>query len=268
MTHTLVIAELGSCHDGSLEKMKRLILAAKECGADVAKGQYWSSADRLADRRKVPDSYREIYRRYQMPRDWLAYLAGYCESVGIEWMVTTYLPEDVATVAPFVKRFKVSSFEAGDDAFLSAYAPFDKPVMVSCGMRSGDEVWRLSDTCWSLFRDVTLLHCVSSYPAPSSEMGLSVLRRGLDDRMFDGLSDHSRQIDMGALAVAAGAEIIETHLRLDDTDPANPDYAVAFSSAEFAEYVRLIRRAEVIMGSGEKKLQECERAMSAYRVMT
>ena len=85
-------------------------------------------------------------------------------------------------------------------------------------------------------------------------------------KQCDGLSDHSRHRWMGALAVAAGAEIIEAHLRLDDTDPENPDFATAFTPAEFADYVRNIRFAEAALGDGQKRLQDCERPMAEYRV--
>ena len=107
------------------------------------------------------------------------------------------------------------------------------------------------------------LHCISAYPADLAQTNLAALR---DNYEIDGLSDHSHQTDMGALAVAAGASIIETHVRLDDTDPANPDYAVSFTPAEFAEYVRLVRRAETIMGDGVRRVQSCEEQNLRFRV--
>jgi sialic acid synthase SpsE len=273
MSRTLVIAECGSCHDGSLKQAERLIEAAATAGVDIAKFQWWSDADRLADRRQVPDTYREIYRRYQVPQSWLPALRRRCDSFGLEFMATSYLPEDVPVVGLFVKRFKVASFEATDRAFVDACQQCG-PVIVSVGMMSEPE-WL--DLLRHLRAEDACLQCVSSYPAAPEQMNLGVLRIhaacracdccGQDNwRPLPGLSDHSRDLDMGAYAVCAGAEIIEAHLRLDDTDRSNPDYAVAFTPSEFAEYVRRIRRAEVIMGSGEKTLQECERPMAAYRV--
>lgn len=272
MSSTFVIAECGSCHGNDLVHALELVEAVRESGADCAKFQFWSNADRLADRRKVPEHYREIYRRYQMPESWLPVLKEACDARSvwtrglrpIELMVTCYLAEDIAVVAPFVDRFKVSSFEAEDETFLTAHRRFHKPVIVSCGMQDAKDVWSLADVCLELFADSSLLHCVSAYPVSDvAAMTLSVLR---GESPFQGLSDHSRHPLMGALAVAAGAEIVEAHIRLEKTCASNPDYATALTPSEFAEYVRNIRFAEQVMGSGEKRLQECERPMAAYRV--
>lgn len=276
LNKTLVIAECGSCHDGELTKALQLVENARESGSDVAKFQFWSNPDRLADRRKVPDRYRQYYRQYQMIPSWLPVLKEACDARSpwtlglrpIELMVTTYLPEDIFVVAPFVDRFKVASFEAADKSFIWTH-PGDKPIIVSLGM--ADEIpGHLTDGS----RRVQLLHCVSSYPAPPEAMNLGVLLpngddwtyEGLMESRFVGLSDHSRHLWMGALAVVAGAEIIEAHIRLDSTDPDNPDFATAFTPAEFGEYVRNIRFAEQVMGDGQKRRQPCEIEMSAYRV--
>lgn len=272
MARTFVIAEAGSTHDRRLTKAFDLIEAAAIAGADAVKFQFFSDPDRLADRRRVPEGYRDIYRRYRVPDYWLAPLKDGCDRADIEFMCTVYLPQDVAVLAPLVKRFKVASFEARDAEFLAAHASFDKPLIVSTGMMSARESWELK---WRLLDDhklaVEVLHCVSAYPAPIEQMNLALLRpEGHDGcggrSRFDGLSDHSRDIRTGGLAVAAGAQIIEAHLRLDDTDPQNPDYATAFAPAEFAEYVRNIRFSEKVMGDGEKKLQPAEAEMARYRV--
>jgi sialic acid synthase SpsE len=260
----LVIAEIGSCHDGSIEKAHRLIVAAKDAGADVAKFQFWSNADRLAQRRGA-EAYREIYRRYQMPAEWLPELHAYCDAVGIEFMTTVYLPEDVGVVAPFVNRFKVASFEAADPKLQAALGAIDNPVIVSSGMRDETEVWRLMDEWLDACRDVSWLHCVSSYPAPVDALNLRVI----SDREFAfGFSDHSEPTLTwtGALAVAAGAPIVEAHLRLDDTDIENPDAPHAMDPRQFREYVRHIRFAETALGDGNKRLMPCEAPMTAYKV--
>lgn len=266
-----VIAEAGSTHDGDLAKAERLVSVAAAAGCQAVKYQFWSDPDRLADRRRVPDFYRDIYRRYRMPVGWLYVLSELCQTQGIEFMATTYLPEDVATVAPFVTRFKVSSFEALDESFIVAHRPYRKQVIISAGMTDQYEALRLSYSYGGVVQ-CAVLHCVSAYPAPLASLQLHHLRPhndpdGLDDvPTFAGLSDHSRHVLVGALAVAAGAEIIEAHLRLDDTDPENPDFATAFTPAEFADYVRNIRFAELAVGDGQKRQQPCEAPMAAYRV--
>lgn len=267
-----VIAEAGSCHDGRLIRALDLVEAARDAGADAVKFQFWSNPDRLADRRRVPDSYREIYRRYQMSPTWLPILQEACEARSehtrgrrpIEFMCTTYMGPDLAVVEPFVKRFKIASFEA-DSNMVHGAMTRGRQVIVSTGMLPEDRLRSLvllRNRYYTSDR-LAILHCVSSYPvSDASALNLAVIDRyGLD-----GLSDHSRDVRTGGLAVAACARIIEAHLRLEDTDPMNPDFATAFTPGEFAEYVRNIRFAESVMGTGVKELQACEREMSAYRV--
>ena len=277
MGRVLVIAEIGACHEGRLERAIALIWAAKDAGADVAKGQFWSSADRLADRRNA-NSYREIYRKYQLIPEWLPALKAACDRAGIEWACTCYLPEDVAIVAPFVKRFKVSSFEAQDEAFLRAHLPFvlaGKDLIVSCGMNArttdiGNAFWTDHFVDFLRYHDrLKFLHCVSSYPAPVEALNLHLLRPDPGLRSsYHGFSDHSDPALTwtGAIATAAGAEIIEAHLKLDDTDPENPDAPHAMTPRQFEDYVRHIRFAETCLGDGEKKLQACEEPMAKFRV--
>jgi N,N'-diacetyllegionaminate synthase len=270
MARTFVIAEAGTTHDGDIVQAYALIDAAAAAGADVCKFQFWSDADALADRRRVPEHYREIYRRYQMPAEWLRKLHHHAGDAGVELMVTTYLPQDVATVAPFVKRFKIASFEAEAIDLGYAHVPFlteDRTVIVSLGMDGNPNtvprgLRGAGYSSW--YMRARFLHCVSAYPSPPEAMSLWLLRD--EEWSFAGLSDHSRHPWMGALAVAAGAEIIEAHLRLVKTDPGNPDYATAFTPSEFADYVAHIRFAERVIGDGKKRVQPCELEMSAYKV--
>jgi len=261
--HTYVIAECGSCHDGDLKKAQRLIDYAKECGADAAKFQFWSSAERLADRRKAAD-YLDIYRRYQIPMEWLGTLRAHCYHVGIQFMCTTYLPEDIHVVEPYVERFKVASFEADDLPFVDAHAGFGKPIIRSCGM--GAQPYQ--------GRQQTLdLLCISSYPAPQDALNLHRLR----GNRFVGLSDHTLSWLTGAVAVGAGACILEKHISLASTSADNPDVnhsltADVDSRDGFRKYVWAVRQAEEMYGNpyitgDEDRIHECEMEMARYKVV-
>jgi len=265
---TFLIAEMGSCHDGDIEKAMRLVHLAKTAGFDCVKGQFYSSAERLAERRNAPD-YLPIYQKYQMPRDWLPILKDECDMVGIEWMVTTYLKEDIGVVAPFVQRFKIASFEAGDREFIEAHYPFcdGAQLIISTGMMGWGE---FTDIAHSVKYLHGILHCVSAYPADSANLGalheMQQWLRGFPYNLKIGYSDHTTDPDMGGWAVAAGAEIIEAHIRLDDTDRQNPDYDTALSPEYAVSYVRRARAAEKAMGDGIKRPQEVEEAMMGYLV--
>ena len=251
MSRTFVIGEFGSCHDGDLGRAFKLIQVAKEAGCDVAKGQYWSSSFDLAERRNAWDYY-PIYAKYRVPHVWLSWLHLACIANGIEFMMTVYLPKDIEDIAPWVQRFKIASFEANAD-FIGEHRKYGKPIIVSTGMTGATSVpWR--------YDGVSYLHCVSSYPCPLDQANLGAIRS------FDGYSDHTHNVLTGALAVAAGAKVIEVHFRLDDTEEDNPDYATALSPGQLKDYVHLIRQAEVMIGDGVKKPQPAEQAMMQYRV--
>jgi N,N'-diacetyllegionaminate synthase len=250
---TFVIAEAGSCHDGDIAQAFKLVTAAKEAGADACKFQWWSSAERLAERRNA-QKYLPVYQKYKVPDVWLSWLHLACVANGIEFMVTCYLPEDIPFVDLWVKRFKVASFEAADEEFVKAHEQYNKEIIVSTGMSKGRFPYS--------YGAHKLLHCVSAYPTPLDQANVGVAYGAI----YDGYSDHTHNVLTGALAVAAGAKIIEVHFRLDDTDPENPDYATALSPGQLKDYVYLIRQAEVMLGDGVKKPQPAEEAMMAYRV--
>lgn len=265
--HTYCIAELASCHDGDLTRAKRLIDCAAQAGFDAVKLQFYSDAERLADRRHVaactgcdnPTCYRCIYRRYQIPASWVPYLAGYCEKRWqgrVDFLCTVYLEQDIATVEPYVNRFKIASFEAADEVFLEAHRAYGKPRIVSTGMMDSERVRALYG------HGDHLLLCTSSYPTPVDQLNLAAIRR----LQLDGFSDHSARVDAGALAVMAGARILEVHIRDWDTSLKNPDYAVALNPAQFVQYVSYARLASVMLGDGFKRVMPCEAAMLPYRV--
>ena len=235
MGKTLVIAECGSSHDNDLAKAYRLIEAAKECGADVAKFQWTSNAEAMAQRRKSVGA-TEMYRKYlEKPLEWLQQLKLKCDEVGIEFMCTVYLMEDIEVIAPIVKRFKVSAFENDWVDFVNAH-PSDREIIISRN-KEGQVHW--------LGWPKRVLYCVSQYPTPVEELELERMRM----TGADGLSDHTTSMLTGALAVAMGAGCVEKHIRLWDTDPKNPDYghslkADAGDGRNFAEYVRNIRESE------------------------
>ena len=256
-----IIAEFGCCHDGDLEKARRLVWQAFSAGANAAKGQFWSSPKRLADRRRAPDA-EAAYERYRMPAGWLGDLAEWCWRDGLEFMTTCYLLEDLPTVAPFVTRWKIASFEAQDLDFVCAHKPFGKQTIVSTGLCGGEALGQLQEFKDSHFGqwDIRLLHCISAYPTPVDQANLRAIR----DFGLDGFSDHTTSVLTGALAVAAGATIIEKHLRLDETDPANPDYGHSLPPDQFALYVQNIRLAEAAMGDGLRS--DAERPWSRFVV--
>ncbi len=218
MPHTLVIAEPGMTWDRDLDKAYRLIDAAKACGSDVCKFQWTSNGKKIQQRRQVDAKYAAIYERgVQYPREWLEQLKGHCDSVGIEFACTSYLIEDIPIIAPLVKRFKVSAYEADWTEFVHAHFYQSKETIISSKCASTYQVFmKLPGTA----RPARVLHCVSKYPTKLEDLHL----RECSYEGVDGLSDHSANVLTGAAAVAAGASVVEVHIKLKDTLEINPDY--------------------------------------------
>ena len=256
-----VIGEMASAHDGDIRKAKQLIDVAVRAGCNAVKVQFWSDADRLADRRNVPQYYRDIYRKYQMPVKWLRILRGYC-SGRIEFMATVFLPEDAKAISPFVKRFKVSAFESGaTDLLLAVTAEaMNRQTIISVNDATALPI--------TLRKEHALLHCVTAYPATLPSLHLRSIWKLANRYPANavGYSDHSGDRQMGAYAVCAGATIIEAHMKLIDTDGLNPDGgAFAHLPKAFAEYVENIRKAELAVGQSVHVVSVRELEMRQYR---
>tara|TARA_R110000744_G_scaffold143522_1_gene255472 strand:- start:925 stop:1743 length:819 start_codon:yes stop_codon:yes gene_type:complete len=268
-----VIGEMASAHDGDIGKAKSLIDVAVKAGCNAVKVQFWSSADRLADRRRVPQKYRDIYKRYMIPVEWLWILRDYCGD-RIEFMATCFLPEDVEVVSPHVNRFKVSAFE--DNACDLLRESFDwadeRQVIVSVNSDTLNEY---------LFSNIgahdALLYCVTSYPAPLTSINLhSIMWIGVQFTKSNrtsprlGFSDHTGHLYAGAFSVCSGAGIVEVHMKLDSTDPDNPDGgSFAHLPQALKKYVSNIREAESLLNvNAGRNLSSGEIAMMQYKVKT
>ena len=280
MGKTFVICEGGSCHDGDLQKAIELVHAAADCGGDAIKFQWVSSPERLAERRNAGE-YVKHYKLISFPRGWFDTLKAEADRCGLEFMTTAYLVEDIPIVAPYVSRFKVASFESGDREFVRAHHGYGKRIIVSY---SGGDL----PTERPVFEENLL--CVSAYPCPIDQLGLARLAKRqqlgsmpVNYRIFDGLSDHTTSTLVGALCVAAGATIIEKHIRLRDTDTKNADWAHSMTADCFtcgltgqwncdgnndcfSQYIANIRLAEQAMGDGRPGPMPCEEAMMKYKV--
>lgn len=267
----MIIGEPGCTAQGDHDTYLRLLGTAAECGCSCWKPQWTSNPVQMCERRHIgldhPKRayYERAYRWLAFPAEWHAEFAQRCHDLGMQYACSVFLPQDVITIVPIVDYLKISSFEASDPAMFDAL-PDDIKVIVSRGMGGRPAYAELR----KIYR-FSFLQCTSSYPAPIDAINLSLIGpheygNHKWEPGLDGLSDHSRHLLTGAVAVGKGATVIETHYRLDDCDPANPDYAVAFTPAEFTQYIANIRDAEKMLGDGVKQIQPCEHEMLPYRV--
>ncbi len=263
---TFVIAEAGSTwRTGKAQRhlgyAKEAIWVAQRAGADAVKFQWTSNPGHMEHRRTVRPGTYEILA---WPQEWLERLRTECGHAGIEFMCTVYLPQDVPIVAPFIQRFKIASLEAQDRELFDAHKPYGKPVIISTGCMTDDELsnYWVKTECATLSRK--FLHCAAAYPPPVEHLNLLALNR----HCISGLSDHSCDVLTGALAVAAGAKIVEVHFRIDGSRHGNPDYDHSLSPSQLKEYIANIRKAEIMLGDGQKKIEPCEHNMLTHRVLT
>jgi len=262
-----IIAEIGVNHDGSVARARELVHAAKAAGADAAKFQMFD-ADMLMSLDSVLAVYqrergardpRELLRGLQLSAADLGTLADECVAADIVPMVTVFsIPLFEAARAQRWSAFKTASPDIVNLPLLRAVSAMYRPLIVSTGAATRDEVAQAAGWLQAV-PELAFLQCTSSYPTPDERAAIGGMHEiaAITGRAV-GYSDHTASADTGAIAVAAGACILEKHLTYD-RNAAGPDHNASLDPAQFAEYVRLARRAARMLGAPRKELQDVER---------
>jgi len=241
-----IIAEVGSNWGGRLDRALDYVEAAAMVGADVVKFQT-IRVDQL-----YASGYEPKSAIPELPDDWHFALKARADKLGIEFMSTPFYLDAVDLLERVgVQRYKIASGDITYRPLLQAVAQTGKPILLSTGACDMDDVREavnfLKDCCsWN---KVTLLHCVTRYPASVDEMALRSMQYLRD--CFGcavGLSDHSLSNAVSIAAVGVGASVIEKHITFDRRTP-GPDHSFATTVDEFAALVRDIRSVEAALGS-------------------
>ncbi len=251
MSGTFIIAEAGVNHNGSFRTAIDLIHAAAKAGADAVKFQTYR-----ADELTVAGSHRDMLARYQTPLDWYPQLKTEAEALGVEFMSSPFDIESARFLKDLgVKWLKIPSGELTNHDFMGDVGKLGLPIILSTGMATMREIVDAICCIWPHNEgQISLLHCVSAYPAPVSSSNLRAMDslREVYSGVQVGLSDHTLGDTMAIAAVAMGATIIEKHITLCFEDE-GPDHAASMEPAEFAAMVRKIRDVESAMGDGVKR---------------
>lgn len=268
---TQIIAEIGVNHDGNIEKAKRLVEAAKEAGADIAKFQTYS-ASKLASARTPKVQYQErdtkssshfeMLRRLELSEEAHVQLFEYCNELEIEFMSTPYGLEELRFLVDLgVKRIKLASADIVDIPLQELAGASDVPVILSTGMASLEEIRRVIPLHNQA--SLCLLVCTSAYPTMPKDMRLGRINRLKEEfRTSVGLSDHSQGYVAAISAVAKGAEVVEKHITLSREDQ-GPDHLASLEPTEFKRYVSAVREAEEALLGDDFGAGEEERGMSS-----
>jgi sialic acid synthase len=266
-----VIAEVGSNHQGSLEKAKELIHAAKECGADAVKLQ--KRDNRTLFTRAFFDqpydneqsfglTYGEHREALELEHGAWVELRDYAREVGITFFGTAFDPESADFLAELgAPAFKIASADIVNTPLLRHVASFGQPIILPTGGASLEDVDRAVETILPLNGRLCLLQCTSAYPAEVEELDLEVITtlRERYPELVVGLSDHHNGIAMSVVAYMLGARVIEKHFTLNHAAKGT-DHAFSLMPEGMRKLVRDLHRVPAALGDGVKKRYASEDA--------
>lgn len=281
MNKVIIIAEAGVNHNGSLERAKQMVYAAKEAGADYVKFQtavpelVISSIAPKAEYQKETtgneQSQLEMCKAIHLPLEDYKTLKELCAKVGIGFMSTPFDLVSIELLAELGQDyFKIPSGEITNLPYLRKIAEKSIPVILSTGMSTIDEIKNAVDiltgksleypSSSSLSKnDIILLHCNTEYPTPFEDVNLSAMKNIADEIDIKvGYSDHSIGIEVPIAAVAMGACVIEKHFTLDKNLP-GPDHKASLEPNELKAMINAIRNIEKAIGTGIKQVSNSER---------
>jgi N-acetylneuraminate synthase len=281
-----IIAEAGSNHDGNFEQAKKLIDIAAKAKADAIKFQlfraskvYTPNCGSIPTPRGKLDLYN-FFEQSELPFSWIPMLKKYAEKKGLVFIVSPFDEEAVDELEKNnIKAYKIASPELNHLPLLSYIAKTKKPMIISSGLSTLSDIEEaIGAIKKENNRQIILLHCVSSYPAPPEEYNLKLIETLQNAFQIPvGISDHSSDpVLIPKLATVSGAAMIEKHFTLNKKLP-GADHAFALEPDELALMVQEIRKAEKwsaeeknnflksnplhnkIMGNGQKNIAPSER---------
>jgi N-acetylneuraminate synthase/N,N'-diacetyllegionaminate synthase len=267
---TFIIAEAGVNHNGSIKTAEKLISAARKAGASAVKFQTFKTQN-LVSQAALNVGYQkktvgagkqfDMIKRLELDEAAHRHLQYYCKQEGILFLSTPFDEESADLLdALKVPIFKLPSGEVTNIPFLKYVARKKRPIILSTGMSTLKEVEIAVKAIKSIPRvALSLLHCVTEYPAPFAELNLRAIQTMQKKFALPvGFSDHSDGILMPCIAVSLGAKIIEKHLTLD-RNMKGPDHKASLEPDAFAKMVLSIRQVESALGNGIKVPAPCEK---------
>src|SRR4030067_2674378 len=272
---TFIIAEAGVNHNGNMDTAIKLIDMAKKAGADAIKFQTFKS-ERLVTRSTPKAKYQkantgsgesqlEMLKRLELTSDNFKRLFSYCRKKNIIFMSTPFDEKSADMLDRLgMGFFKIPSGEITNKPLIQHIAGKNKPVILSTGMSYLSEVEKAVRWIYEIWnksgfnQQLTLLHCVSDYPAHAADINLyamNTLKTAFG--LSVGYSDHTLGIEVPIAAVAIGAKVIEKHFTLDK-NMKGPDHKASLEPDELKAMVKAIRNVEKAMGDGIKRPTEKE----------
>lgn len=272
-----IIAEMSANHAGSIERALEMIGVAKEAGADCVKIQTYTPDTMTIDCHNEyfhiekgtweGENLYSLYQKAYTPWEWQDKLRDEAARVGIDFLSTPFDRTSVDFLEELgLSFYKIASFELVDIPLLEYIASKNKPIIMSTGMATLQEIEEAVDAIYATGnRQLALMKCSSAYPAKSEEMNLTTICDM--KKRFEipiGLSDHSMGSFSAATAVALGANIIEKHFCISRAIQ-NPDSSFSMEPDEFRAMVEQVREVEKAMGTVTYGVSEQEKSNVCFR---
>jgi N,N'-diacetyllegionaminate synthase len=273
MNHTIIIAEAGVNHNGSIDMARLLIDAAAEAGVDYVKFQTFK-AENLVTKFAVKAEYQQrnigdgdnsqyaMLKKLELLPEQHFELIEYCKQNDVKFFSTAFDLDSIDFLASFhLGLWKIPSGEITNYPYLKKIAGYHEPVILSTGMSEIEDIENAITVLlkYGVKRDqITLLHCNTEYPTPMSDVNLKAMQYMQDH--FDmrvGYSDHTQGIEVPIAAVSLGATVIEKHFTLD-RNMEGPDHKASLVPEELKAMVDAIRNIEKALGDGIKRVSESE----------
>ncbi|MCI9281827.1 MAG: N-acetylneuraminate synthase [Lachnospiraceae bacterium] len=268
----LIIAEVGINHNGDLAIAKEMVHEAKMAGADIVKFQTFVPEQELSQYTPLTDYQRkntrdqdfqyqiDMIKKYELSTDEFRQIKEYCEKEKIMFLSTASELVSIETLNRMNPQlWKVPSNEITDYPYLKRIGQFHKPVIMSTGISTLEEI----GAAMKVLKEngagkITLLHCTSEYPAPYEEVNLQAMQTLKNEFGCEvGYSDHTPGIEISLAAVALGATVIEKHFTLDK-NMSGPDHKASIDISELRQLVKSIRNIESALGDGIKRVTVSE----------
>lgn len=271
-----IIAEISANHNQNFDLAVATIRAAKKAGADAVKLQTYT-ADTITLNSDKPDfiiqgtiwngrKLHDLYQEAYTPWEWHAALFDVAREEGLICFSSPFDPTAVDLLESLnCPIYKIASFEITDIPLIDYTARKGKPMILSTGIASYEDIQLAVDTCRNAGNnDITLLKCTSSYPAPVEEANLSLIPKiAADFNVKVGLSDHTMGIAAPIVAIALGVRVIEKHFIIDRST-GGPDASFSLNEQEFSDMVNAVRDAEKAIGIPTYELTEKQSAGRAF----
>ena len=260
-----VIAEAGVNHNGSLEIAKKLVIGSKKAGADAIKFQSFIAENLVKknapkvpyqiDKKNSSETHSQMLKKLELSFEKQRKLLLFCKRLNIEFISTPFDIQSALYLKKLgVKTIKVSSGDLTDFPLHETISKFNKDTIISTGMANMDEIERT----FKLYKNkskVSLLHCVSNYPAAINSQNLKAIQ--LMKNKFKckvGYSDHTVGDLSSVIAVSDGAEIIEKHITLDNRMK-GPDHKASMELKDLESFIYKLKNVNLARGKEEKKCQ-------------